>query len=89
MAKGNGKAKRYDWTTRDGRAALDKDVLGVLLEEATVAPIARLHVALRLRVDVKDERAMDAVSASLRRGVRDGWARQDGERGKTRYAAAK
>ena len=84
MTKAKAGAARYDWKTKAGRAALDEGVKGALGK----LPALRGTIAVVLKMDTGDALAMRALSASLRRGVRDGWAARTGERRQTRHSRA-
>lgn len=71
----------YEWATPEGRAKLDADVRGALMDTLR----SRNDIADALRVHPDDERGRDAITASLARGIRDGWADPDGQRAGRRY----
>lgn len=78
-AKNNG----YAWATPAQRSALDADVKARLNR----SPQTRGMIAAALGIGT-EETALRAVSASLARGVRDGWADPQGERGQAMYRSA-
>lgn len=78
MAK---KKIEHDWTTRDGRAALDAAAL-----DAVASGLATRHeVGTALDMDMTDRRAANAVTAALARLCASAKAERSGSRGQTRY----
>lgn len=71
--------------TPEGRKAFDASVAKKLLD----IPLSRGDVARRLGVEDGDANALRAVATSLKRGVRDGWARVEGVGAWAKYARVK
>lgn len=72
----------FDTRTPESRQAFDAAVAKKLLE----MPLSRSDVAKRLGVKDGDANTLRAVATSLKRGVRDGWARVDGVGAWAKYA---
>lgn len=75
----------HGWATVQERADLDAAVA----KELTDSPRTRSDVAHALGFDLENERALEAVSKSLRRCVDAGRATRDGEWSRSRYTKAK
>jgi len=75
----------FDTRTPEGRKAFDAAVAKKLLD----VPLSRGDVARRLGVGDGDENALRVVATSLKRGVRDGWARVEGSQQWAKYAKVK
>ena len=71
---------KFDTKTPEGRKAFDAAVTKKLLDVA----LSRGDVAKRMGIG--DENGLRAVATSLKRGVRDGWARVEGTGAWAKYA---
>jgi hypothetical protein len=69
--------------TPEGRAMFDAAVAKKLIDVA----LSRSDVANRL--NISDANGLRAVATSLKRGVRDGWARVEGTGAWAKYAKVK
>lgn len=80
----------FEVRTLEGRSQLDRAVQGALAvlvgRNASAMRVSRTDIARHLGVDPEDANGLRAVSASLRRGVKAGWAAASGKGPWQRYS---